>query len=703
MYGPVAEPSSPDPPSPGASRFRGPWIAALVLVVAVGWSLAAILPLRYSAPLLLTFAWFVAPGALLVRRLYGRQEGTGLASLLAGPVWGFAASSMTLLALWAVGIRQNLALLVLAPVMAAIVVWPVGALRGRLSLPSFARRDLVTILLLLLLVPAIVGRPYSRVGVDLPEGRAYRAYFTADLVWQMAVVAELAKGDFLPKNPYYYDDALHYYWLAHLFPAVEYREVHRHVTLTQLLLVQSILVGLAFVGFVYFFARHFLSSAWAAALGVAGVTLFSSFEGLALLVQLWRLGRPLSRVVHFNIDAISRWTYSSMPVDGLQRLLLYQPQHQVGYALGFSALVLLVAARDKGDARIAALTGVFLGVALQVSSFAALMVAVAVAAHQGLILLFARRWRAIWTNALAGGVPLAMAVALSRVLRTVDGTQSLVTFGPNKVAFFNAWVAIQLSFGPTLVASAVGGWLAFRARDRRFAAVAAMVAVSWVFYFFVDVRDHLDVYVGWRAGHFLFLCSIVLCGYALERLWRRGRPTRIATALAGFLLVGASAPTLAIDLYNTQDINNRADVVGFPWTLILTPGEIEGLDWIRKTTPVNATVQVEPTIRDPATWAYIPAFAERRMAAGLPISMMPRAKYNLASADIRRIYGASSVDEILDRCRRAKVDYLVVAPPERATYRELEPLLDSAPRFFRPVFRNGTMTVYHVPWRKGWF
>ena len=85
------------------------------------------------------------------------------------------------------------------------------------------RRDGRVLLLALLLVPLIVARPFSLVGIEIPEGHVYRAYFTADYVWRRAVVAELAKGDFLPVNPFYVGDVLHYYWMPHLLSAVEYR------------------------------------------------------------------------------------------------------------------------------------------------------------------------------------------------------------------------------------------------------------------------------------------------------------------------------------------------------------------------------------------------------------------------------------------------------------------------------------------------
>ena len=79
------------------------------------------------------------------------------------------------------------------------------------------------LLLALLIVPLVVARPFSLVGAERPRATSTGPYFTADYVWRRAVVAELAKGDFLPANPFYVGDVLHYYWLPHLLSAVEYR------------------------------------------------------------------------------------------------------------------------------------------------------------------------------------------------------------------------------------------------------------------------------------------------------------------------------------------------------------------------------------------------------------------------------------------------------------------------------------------------
>src|SRR5206468_6297891 len=131
----------------------------------------------------------------------------------------YAISSLTLLALWVAGFRGGW-IVVAAPILAFPAALLVRPLAGRFDIPAFDRRDLLAVCLLMLLVPLVVGRPFARVGADLLDGRAYRAYFTADFVWRMAVTAEVSKGDMPPRNQFYLDDPLRYYWLPMLLPAV---------------------------------------------------------------------------------------------------------------------------------------------------------------------------------------------------------------------------------------------------------------------------------------------------------------------------------------------------------------------------------------------------------------------------------------------------------------------------------------------------
>ena len=77
----------------------------------------------------------------------------------------------------------------------------------------------------------------------------------------------------------------------------------------------------------------------------------SSFEGAHQMKWHWDRGRTLEGLTSMNIDAITRSSYQGMPVDGLHRMFLYQPQHELGYLLGFSALLLLMQAADVGRPR----------------------------------------------------------------------------------------------------------------------------------------------------------------------------------------------------------------------------------------------------------------------------------------------------------------------------------------------------------------
>ncbi len=97
----------------------------------------------------------------------------------------------------------------------------------------------------------------------------------------------------------------------------------------------------------------------------------------------------------------------------------------------------------------------------------------------------------------------------------------------------------------------------------------------------------------------------------------------------GASLVGV--PTTAIDTWNAQDIGNRREGPGFRWTLWTTRDQQQAFAWLRAQTPKSAIVQMEPMVRGREHWTLIPSFAGRRMAAGLPISLLPQPEYTEAS------------------------------------------------------------------------
>src|SRR5919109_2125529 len=179
----------------GASRVGLPAIlaAALVALLAIAYCLSVIVPLGRGVLLFGLTMWFSLPGVAAAWLMYTPEPGRAIAAWIVGPIWGYGVSSLVLLALWTWGVRGDV--LFAAPVAAFAIAALLGrALRGVLTPPAFTRADIVVVLLLLVMVPAIVGRPFAHVAEPVGGGRAYRAYFTADMIWRMAVVAEVSKG-----------------------------------------------------------------------------------------------------------------------------------------------------------------------------------------------------------------------------------------------------------------------------------------------------------------------------------------------------------------------------------------------------------------------------------------------------------------------------------------------------------------------------
>ena len=636
---------------------------------------------------------FVLPGVFILRAIAGVERGW-LMPLAFGPLVGQALASLALTGLWAAGGR-GVWLLAAAPVLVALLIKPAARLRERWRLPAAAGGDLVSLAALLLIVPIVAGLPFAHVGETNGEGQFYRAYFTADYVWRRAVVAELAKGAFLPVNPYFQGDVLHYYWMPHLLTAVQYRFAEAWATLDELLLVRSVLIDAFFVALLYGTARLFGVRPWASAAGVAVVVVSSSFEGLYVLYDFWSNGAPLAAVRNLNIDAITRWYFHGIPIDGLQRLLFYQPHHAVGYAMGLLGLYSVSHRVRPRDAAAMAVTGGLLALSILISSFAGLMFTAAAALFEGVAVVRRLDVRRAIAHALAAAIPLAIATAMVFALGYVDTGGSVVSFGINRLALHSFWLVTALSFGPVLIISAAAIAVATAAKRGGLGVFAALTGACVIFYFFINVRDHQDVYVGWRVGHLLFMAATVLAGIVLEQLEGAPTPARVAAWVGVAIVTLTGLPTTVIDIYNTQDLSNRNEAPGFRWTLVLTPDDRQIFDWIRHNTPPESVFQVDPLARDSETWAYLPAFAERRMAVGVPISMVPLQKYQQGSEQVRTIFDDAPLSAY-ERAVKSGINYVLIGPPERAAHPDVEQRFDSLGPLMPIAFRNGTISIYQV-------
>lgn len=569
-------------------------------------------------------------------------------------------------------------------------------LQGRWTFPAWLPGDRAALAAVILLVPLVVAAPFAHVGEELPEGKAYRAYFTADYAWRRAVVAEVAKGDVPPENPFYIGDPLHYYWLPHLATAITYRNTPSD--LDDLLLVNSIIVDVAFVAFLFGLARWFAPRPWAAALGVAGAILCTSYEGLFTLVQYWSWHVPLVLVRDLNIDAVARWYLQGMPIDGLQRVLFYQPHHATGYAVGFLGVLAIAGRTRRYDPAAMAIGGVLLGLSTLISSFAGLMLTSVAALWEACSVLRWREWWRATAHASAAALPLALSAALVIGLQYVDtsGDLSIVRLGANPLAFHRVVEVTLLSFGPVMVITAIAAPAFWQAREPRAWLFLALWVTCVGFYFWVDIRDHQDVYVGWRVGHLWFIASAALGAVAWTKIGALTKRWRVPAVVAVALAVIAALPTTVVDIYNTQDIFNRQMGSGFSYTLLLSADEQAAFAWIKANTAPNAVFQWDAWERGVEGWATMAAFAERRLAVGLPISMVPLHKYEEGSRRSAWLFETSSASGAHEFAVRNGIQYVYLGGPERKRHPGAPQRFDGAPELFEPVFRNGEIAIYRV-------
>jgi len=668
------------------------WSGLAGLVAAVAWWVG------HGAGGLSYLAYYVlvvAPGWPIGWALFGRRQP---AAWIAGSLVGYALTTLV----WWVPVVSG------APTrtgfviawLALAVVTRTAAARVRsplIVLPPWGLRETAALVLVLALVPVLVGAPFANVGRQDAQGnRYYRAYFTADFVWHTALTAELARLEWPPRNPYLASQPVHYYWTYMLVPAIAsargpapLRDVQRALK------INALASGLLFFGAMFVTAWVAVPRAGAVGGAMVLTTLASSAEGLYAVWDALTKGVPLSWLTQLNIDAISTWFFHGLRVDGLQRALWYTPQHSMAGALGLVGLAVAASGGLAADPRAIAIAGVALGGATAFNPFVggifSLGYGVAIAAnwarrreHPSLLL-----WHA------AAAVPVAVALGWAVLNRMLTGAGGTLHFGFSGPATMSPVGTLLLSLGPVLIPAVLGLW---PRRRLPFAAAApgAATAAFGLFFAYTLVLQ-LDLFwVGFRGTQiFLVAVPVLVARFFVQD--GRSRSARRLVLATGTLLVLIGLPTILVDAYNAQDITNRAMGPGFRWTVPVTPDEHAALTWLRRYTRPDAVVCMEPTARGRDTWSLIPSFAERRMPAGLPISLLKTPEYEAQTAVVRRIYETTDAREAWRLARQLGIDYIYMDNAERLSYPGAA--LDKfglRPDLFTPVFYNVEAAVFAV-------
>jgi hypothetical protein len=659
----------------------------VAVIIAGPWALAYI-PLYILA---------TVPGWPLGRALFGRRHP---ASYVSGALIGYA---LTCMAFWAVLALHvaSAATFVLAWALVSGTIWAlIRQPEALIKLPAWTPPEARTLVLLLLLVPAVFVLPYKNLGARDAEGnRFYRAYFTADFIWHMALTAELTKYAMPPVNPYLGDRTIQYYWTYFLVPAVISEEgVGGLKEIEASLKVNALCSGVLFIA-------ALIIATWAASLSAVGTAfaivlavVAASAEGLYALWELYSRGRPLEGLTVLNIDAMSNWRFRGLRVDSLVRSMWYNPQHSMSAALGLLAMPIVGAAGVSAPIGAIVLAGVALALS---TTFNPLIGGLFSLIYGGVVFADAIRTRQIKPlpqHAMAAAL-VGVAVAWCVTNDMVEGAAAVVLYGFGGNARNSPIVTLMLSLGPLIVPAVLGIWPPWRLPRSAWPAVAGTVLGLLVFYL---VRLSVeDSYIGFRAGQLLQLALPGLAALFFARLWSldvaRGRRWRAAAVATAVALIVIGLPTTLIDTYNAQDIGNRRMGPGFRWTVTLTPDEQEAYRWMRTETPRDAIVQMDPIAHGRETWSQLPTFAWRRMAAARPISLMDIPDYTERSRKAHRIYAERNAETAAQLARELGIDYIFIGPAEQRA-NSAASLAKFAKRtdLFNPVFANAGTRIYEV-------
>ncbi|MBK5298440.1 MAG: hypothetical protein JJE40_14910 [Vicinamibacteria bacterium] len=667
-----------------------PWLTAATFAALIPW-VAGLNGIAY-APFWLLAA---APGVLLGRSMAGRHA----FGLVAGLAIGYTTSCLVVWALIATGWMSPRALsLALAAEVAALWLVSRSIARPVLDLPPWTPRDRAALAATLLLVPLLMAAPYRNLGAANADGtKHYRAYFTADFVWHAALTAELSRFEMPPRNPYMARESLHYYWTYFLVPAaVSSAGPPMARDVEAALKVNAIATATVLIAAFFLLAWSARGGAVPAALAVLLVVVAASAEGAIAIKDLLQRGAPLAALRDINVDAITAWKYNGLRIDGVHRTMFYTPQHGLSCALGLLALVPAALSGATGRLGAIAVSGLLLGLAATLNPF----LGAAFSLIYGLaIFTDAVRIRASIAQVLrhsVAAVPPVVAVLWGTLNAMGDGAGDALTIGWAGHARHAPIVTLLMSLGPVLVPALAG-----LVPGRRLPTPPVIVAMCGLvvglgLLYFVVLSD--ASWVGFRAGQILLAVLTIPLARVLATISDRSHAAMgrgLAAALvAGILALGA--PTVVADTRNASDIANLSQGPGFPWTLTVTRGQQDALAWVKQHTPPTAIVQMDALARGRGHWSFIPTFAGRRMAAGLPISLLPRPEYQRMSGQVRTIFDSRDPAIAHQGARRMGIDYLWVDAVERRAYPKGAEILATSPGYFTPVFDNGEVRIYRV-------
>ncbi len=506
-------------------------------------------------------------------------------------------------------------------------------------------------------VAIAAGGPLARVGAFVDGAYAYHRYFPGDFLKQVAMAAELAKGELPPQNPWLAGVPLHYYWASFVPAAAIHRFLGGEPSLERLLLVETLWIGVLFTWALFATLRWVASCERWAALSTAMAIGAVSYEGAYFWAR--HPGTPtalLAAARSVNIDGLTRVLWGPPQIDALHRALVYGPPHLLALTCGLLLVAVVLSGDLTARTRVALGAGAVAAASVAASFFVGGVLTLWLGLAVGIEVLKPRANRVLRIARLAGtmvvvAATIAGAVALDMIARSHE--HGLVLGLPQGLREVPVWV-IGLNFGAALALGGIGVACMRRDEWRSYWPAAALAMIGFAVLALVTLPGYAND-VALKAGFVVQIGLAVFAAQAIERFAPRGARRIGLVALALIALPATLTPLL--DWRYTRAVNDHGQ------TCYVSADEMELARRIRDSVPERAIVQARP-LDDSMPLSVVPVFGERRSVLGdrffAHIFQAPADKLAARERDLGRLFTVRDPDAIAGLLARYDIDYLVL-------------------------------------------
>jgi hypothetical protein len=502
----------------------------------------------------------------------------------------------------------------------------------------------------LLVTLAAISLPLIHVGIETPQGYAFRAYFNADFFKHLGITAALSNSGIPPSNYYFEGTTLHYYWFFYIIPAY-WVHIFRHFP-PEFILVQFTIVGaLIFAGSLCAVIRKITGSRTTTYLCLPLFLFGGSYEGILALDYLKTKGMSWTSFTSLNIDALTRWIWNTPQADTLYRALLFAPQHLLALSIFLIALIVWKY-YDALDSRAVLYALIYSTLGFGVLIGATFIFGSLILLLHGTLRHPKERIRELIVAASIGVIFLLLYFVILKMFRVDNHDLSLgIVKNLNNYVFLYA----LMNWGAILIIGVLGLIWTSTSFPRRFYLVF-LIFSAFFMHFVMERVGSSEVTL--KLGYFSALCLLMLGASFINRivLSTNKKLRWLAVGFVFVLLPGVL--TWSMDAYNCQDVTNSK------FTTYISKNDWNILAYVREHLNQNAIIQNDPLEGEGRRVSVIPPFAQRPMYLGDELHgrafQVSAADYDLRRGTVWTLFNAKSAARISKIAQDAKIDYLLL-------------------------------------------